>query len=476
MTDTMSLAAVDLGASSGRVILGRVGPGTLEMTETRRFRNGPVHLPDGLYWDVLGLYTDVLHGLRDARRQAPDLRGIGIDSWAVDYGLVSGGRLLGNPRHYRDDRTDSAIIDRVHRQVSPERLYGVTGLQHLPFNTVYQLAAEPRLQPGTEALLIPDLLGYWLTGRRVTEETNASTTGLLDARTGGWSPELFRALGWTHDLFPELVPAGTVVGGLASSVRTETGLGGDVQLTTVGSHDTASAVLGVPADTPHFGYISCGTWGLVGVELESPVLTEDSRAANFTNERGIDGTIRYLRNVMGLWLLSESVRTWERSGDTTPLADLIAAAAALPAGGPTFDPDDPVFLPPGDMPTRIAALCAATGRSVPATPPQFVRAILDSLALTFADRITDAERLSGNRIDVVHIVGGGSQNTLLCQLVADATHRTVVAGPVEATALGNLLVQARTHGALTGDRWDLRAELRKAVHTRTFRPSTSAVT
>ncbi len=241
-------------------------------------------------------------------------------------------------------------------------------------------------------------------------------------------------------------------------------------MTTVGSHDTASAVLGVPAETPYFGYISCGTWGLVGVELEAPVLTEESRAANFTNERGIDGTIRYLRNVMGLWLLSESMRTWERSGDHTSLTELIAAAAALPAGGPTFDPDDPEFSPPGDMPARIAAACTATGQPVPRSPAQFVRSILDSLAITFAARIADAERLSGNRIEVIHIVGGGSQNALLCQLVADATDRPVVAGPVEATALGNLLVQARTHGVLTGDRWDLRAELRKAVHTRTYRP------
>ena len=465
-----AFAAVDLGASSGRVILGHVGPGTLEMTETRRFRNGPVHLPDGLYWDILGLYTDILHGLRDAARQHPALRGVGIDSWAVDYGLVSGDRLLGNPRHYRDGRTDATVIDAVHRQVSAERLYGVTGLQHLPFNTLYQLTADGPLPSGTQALMIPDLLGYWLTGRRVTEETNASTTGLLDARTGGWSPELFAALGWTTELFPDLAAPGSVVGGLTPAARTETGLGAGVEVTTVGSHDTASAVLGVPAETPYFGYISCGTWGLVGVELEAPVLTEESRTANFTNERGIDGTIRYLRNVMGLWLLSESMRTWERSGDHTPLTELIAAAAALPAGGPTFDPDDPEFSPPGDMPARIAAACTATGQPVPRSPAQFVRSILDSLAITFAARIADAERLSGNRIEVIHIVGGGSQNALLCQLVADATDRPVVAGPVEATALGNLLVQARTHGVLTGDRWDLRAELRKAVHTRTYRP------
>jgi rhamnulokinase len=241
-------------------------------------------------------------------------------------------------------------------------------------------------------------------------------------------------------------------------------------LTTVGSHDTASAVVGVPADAPNFAYISCGTWGLVGVELEQPVLTEESRAANFTNERGVDGTIRYLRNVMGLWLLSESIRTWQLQGSPADLGVLLRAAAELPAGGPRFDPDDPAFLPPGDMPSRIERALASAGERVPDSPAGFVRSILDSLADTFAVRIDDAARLSGRQIDVVHIVGGGSQNELLCQLVANATGRTVVAGPVEATALGNLLVQARTHGLLSGDLWVLRAELRAAVRTRTYEP------
>lgn len=466
-----AFAAVDLGASSGRVILGHVGPGELTMTETRRFRNGPVALPDGLYWDILGLYQDVLAGLRDAGRQDAVL-GVGIDSWAVDYGFVNTdtGRLLANPRHYRDGRTGPAVIDAVHQRVSPQRLYEITGLQHLPFNTIYQFAAEPVLPADARALLVPDLLGFWLTGEQVTEETNASTTGLLDARTGTWSTELFTALGWSAELLPRLAPPGSVVGGPTDAVATETGLGRGVRVTTVGSHDTASAVLGVPAETPSFAYISCGTWGLVGVEVEAPVLTEESRVANFTNERGIDGTIRYLRNVMGLWLLSETLRTWQRQGGTTDLPALIAEAATLPTGGPTFDPDDPVFLPPGDIPARIAGACVAAGRQVPGSPAAVVRAILDSLAVTFAARIADAERLSGTPVEVVHIVGGGSQNVLLCQLVADAAGRTVVAGPVEATALGNLLVQARTHGVLSGDRWSLRSELRGAVRTRSYRP------
>jgi rhamnulokinase len=467
----ISLAAVDLGASSGRVIHGRVGPGVLRMREVRRFRNGAVTLPDGLYWDILGLYQDILQGLKDAARVDGDLRGVAIDAWAVDYGLVDcRGALLGNPSHYRDART-AAVIDTVHAAAPAEKLYGVNGVQFLPFNTLYQFAADSRIaEPGVQALLIPDLLGYWLTGERVAEDTNASTTGLLDARTGQWSADLIGALGLPTGLLPRVVPPGTVVGDLSAAVRSEIGMDRPLTLTTVGSHDTASAVVGVPADAPNFAYISCGTWGLVGVELEQPVLTEESRAANFTNERGVDGTIRYLRNVMGLWLLSESIRTWQLQGSPADLGVLLRAAAELPAGGPRFDPDDPAFLPPGDMPSRIERALASAGERVPDSPAGFVRSILDSLADTFAVRIDDAARLSGRQIDVVHIVGGGSQNELLCQLVANATGRTVVAGPVEATALGNLLVQARTHGLLSGDLWVLRAELRAAVRTRTYEP------
>jgi rhamnulokinase len=457
-------AAVDLGASSGRVMLGRVGPDHLELTEVHRFRNGGVRLPDGLYWDVLGLYTDVLTGLRAAARE-DHLAGLAIDSWAVDYGLLDGrGGLVGNPRHYRDPRTDT-VIDDVHAKLDPARLYATTGLQFLPFNTLYQLAAEPVLDD-RRALLVPDLLGYWLTGRQIAEETNASTTGLLDARTGGWSTPLVEALGLPPGLLPEIIGAGEALAPLTADVGAEIGVDYALAVTTVGSHDTASAVVGVPADNPRFGYISCGTWGLVGVELDAPVLTEDSRKANFTNERGVDGTIRYLRNVMGLWLLSESMRTWNLRGLGVELGDVLLAAAALPAGGPRVDPNDPVFLPPGDMPERIVA---ATGLRNP-EPEVVVRCILDSLAVAFADAVTDAERLSGRPVEVVHLVGGGSQNALLCQLTADAAGRPVVAGPVEATALGNVLVQARTHGVLSGDLAALRARVRAASRLHRYEP------
>ncbi|MBV9920705.1 MAG: rhamnulokinase [Pseudonocardia sp.] len=461
-----ALAAVDLGASSGRVIVGQVGAEHLELTEVHRFRNGAVRLPDGLYWDVLGLYTDILTGLRTAAQQHR-LAGLAIDSWAVDYGLLDGrGVLLGNPRHYRDPRTET-VIDDVHAKVDPGHLYGVTGLQFLPFNTLYQLAAEAELAD-RRALLIPDLLGYWLTGRQVAEETNASTTGLLDARTGDWSRPVIEALGLPPGLLPDVQRAGEVLGPLTDDVMADIGVDHELPVTAVGSHDTASAVVGVPAETSRFGYISCGTWGLVGVELSAPVLTEESRKANFTNERGVDGTIRYLRNVMGLWLLSESMRTWNLRGLAVALDEVLRAAAALPSGGPRIDPNEPVYLPPGDMPERIST---AIERRDP-EPEVVVRCILDSLASAFAEALDQAERLSGQPIEVAHLVGGGAQNALLCQLTADAARRPLVAGPVEATALGNLLVQARAHGVIDGDLAELRKRVRGAARLQHYQPRT----
>jgi rhamnulokinase len=469
----ITLAAVDLGASSGRVMLGRVGPDRLELTQVNRFRNGAVRLPDGLYWDILGLYQDILEGLRDAHRKAPEVAGLAIDTWAVDYGLLdSYGALVGNPRNYRDPRTD-AVIEQVQQLVSAADLYQANGLQHLPFNTLYQFAAEPALTE-RRALLIPDLLGYWLTGHQVAEQTNASTTGLLNAVSGDWDTGLIEALGLPAGLLPPVVAPGATVGELSAAVRADTGIDHPLTVTTVGSHDTASAVVGVPAQNPNFAYISCGTWGLVGVELDAPVLTEAGRVANFTNERGVDGTIRYLRNVMGLWILSETLRTWRLHGPTGTLPDLLDKATQVPAGGPTFDPDAPEFLAPRDMPERIAAACRAGGQRVPQTRAEVVRCILDSLAITFAARIEDAQRLSGRAVEVVHVVGGGTQNALLCQLIADACGRPVVAGPVEATALGNILVQARTHGVLHGDLWALRRQLRAAISPVTYRPRVAA--
>ncbi|PZF82098.1 rhamnulokinase [Jiangella anatolica] len=457
-------------------MLARVGPQRLDLTEVHRFPNVPVRLPGGLHWDVLRLYGDVLAGLGHAARSCVGgevLSSVGIDSWAVDYGLLDGsGALLGNPYHYRDGRTAGAAAS-VHAKVGERELYDVTGLQFLPFNTIYQLAAEPadRLGRATHALLVPDLLTYWLTGTLGTEVTNASTTGLLDVRSGDWAKALFDALGLPRDLFPALRRPGDVVGPLLPAVLEETGLAPSAVVTAVGSHDTASAVVGVPAADERFAYISCGTWSLVGVELDAPVLTPAGRAANFTNEGGVDGTVRYLRNVMGLWLLSESIATWERTGPPADLPALLAAAADVPAGGPVFDPDDPVFLPPGDMPARIAGVLRADGARVPGTRAELVRCILDSLAAAYARTVRAASELSGRPVDVVHLVGGGARNELLCRLTADACGLPVLAGPVEATALGNVLVQARAHGAVDGDRWALRELLRSTQAVKRYEPA-----
>jgi rhamnulokinase len=467
------VAAVDLGASSGRVMAGRVGPDELRLVDVHRFPNEPVRLPDGLHWDILRLYREVLTGLRELGRSADDVVSVGVDSWGVDFGVVdAAGSLIVDPFHYRDGRAALAV-DVVHAAIPPERLYERTGVQFLPFNTIYQLAAArgtTMLDAADSMLLIPDLIGYWLSGERVTELTNASTTVLLDVDRGAWAMDVAEAAGIPTRILGPLATPGQVVGPLRDDVRAETGSSDAVRYTLVGSHDTASAVVGVPATEPGFAYIACGTWGLVGVELEAPVLTEASRLAGFTNEGGVDGRIRYLRNVVGLWLLQESIRTWELEGERVELDPLLAAAAALPSGGPTIDPNDPVFLPPDGMPARIAAACETTGQPPPRTRPELVRCILDSLAAAFGRAVRDAERLSGVQVKVVHLVGGGARNEPLCQLTADACEVPVIAGPVEATALGNILVQARAHGLIEGDLSSLRARIRATQDVRVFQP------
>ncbi|GIF19646.1 rhamnulokinase [Actinoplanes tereljensis] len=442
-----AFAAVDLGASSGRVIVGRVGPTRIELSEAHRFGNEPVRAGGTLYWDILRLYRGALEGLR----KAGPVDSIGIDSWAVDYGFVDGsGALLGNPVHYRDGRTD-----RVSVAVPDDRLYAVAGLQKLPFNTIYQLIAAqgtPQYEAAQRLLLIPDLLAYWLTGELGAEYTNASTTGLLDVRTREWSSSLISELGLRPSLFPEIRSPGAKIGAFAGT-----------PVVAVGSHDTASAVVGVPAAGERFAYISCGTWSLVGLELDQPVLSEESRRANFTNEGGVDGTIRYLRNVMGLWPLQEAMREWEISD----ISGLLARAAGEPALKHVVDLDDPVFLPPGDM---IGRLAAAAGISREADPAVLTRCILDSLAVAHRRAVEQAQELAGRAVDAVHVVGGGARNELLCQLTADACGLPVLAGPVEATALGNLLVQARAAGVIGGELAALRAVLRETQQIVRYEP------
>ncbi|MET8988955.1 rhamnulokinase family protein [Nonomuraea wenchangensis] len=454
-------AAVDLGASSGRVMLADLSGG-LTLTEAHRFPNGPVRVAGRLHWDVLGLYREILAGLR----AAGPVSSIGVDSWAVDYGLLDeSGALLGNPVHYRDDRTQG-VAERVAAEVGAETLYETNGLQVLPFNTVYQLLAD-RLDRAATMLLVPDLLAYWLTGETGAEVTNASTTGLLDVRGRTWAYPLIERLGLPARLFPPLRQPGEDIGGLRPDVATE--LGWSAPVRAVGSHDTASAVAAVPATGPAFAYVSCGTWSLAGVELPEPVLTPESRAANFTNEAGIDGTVRYLRNVMGLWLLQECLRAWQGAD----LGQLLKAAAGEPPFAAVVNPDEPVFLPPGDMPARIAAELRRTGQTPPVTEAGYVRCVLESLALGHRRAVRQAMELSGREVEVVHLVGGGSRNELLCRLTADACGLPVVAGPAEATTFGNVLVQARAAGLVSGLD-EMRALVAAAGPLRRYEPSGDA--
>ncbi|MEI3846766.1 MULTISPECIES: rhamnulokinase [unclassified Microbacterium] len=426
-------------------MLGHVEDGMLRLEQVARFPNGPVPGPDGgLHWDFTALYRHILDGLAEAFRREPGIASIGIDSWAVDYGLVHGGELLGEPFHYRDERTARGV-ELVHREAPFDELYRRNGLQFLPFNTLYQYAVEPALADAEASLLIPDLVAFLLTGTRVAERTNASTTGLVDVRTGGWDVELAGRLGIPASVLPPLVDPGAVLGTLHGEARQR--VGAPLEVIAVGSHDTASAVVAVPLSTPDAAYISCGTWGLVGVELDEPVVSDAAREANFTNEGGVDGRVRFLHNVTGLWLLSEAVRTWEaEDGAAIDLPALLADAADVTGDIPLFDANDPRLSAPGDMPARIAAVIAETGAAVPETREAFARSIVESIAQAFADAVATAARLTGRDIDVIHIVGGGALNRLLCQATADRSGLPVLAGPVEATALGNVLVQARAHG------------------------------
>ena len=481
------VAAVDLGASSGRVILGSVDADGIRLRHVARFANLPVSLhegaPDtaGLHWDTTGLWRSVLDGLGTAVRDADDLVSIGVDSWAVDYGLLRAGRLIGAPYHYRDTRT-AAAVTAVHERIPAADLFARTGLQHLPFNTVFQLTADRlagTLPLADRASLMPDLLTWWLTGVEATEATNASTTGLVSPVTGDLDLGLLDLLEIPRDLLAPLIAPGTTAGSLLPSVGHAIGAAGGVRVTAVGSHDTASAVVAVPMTGDDAAYISSGTWSLVGLELDRPLLTEHARRAGFTNEGGVDGTTRLLRNVSGLWLLSESMRAWDGAASTdsersSDLATLLDEAARVPGPASTFDIQDPRFTPPGDMPARIAGWFQEHDRPAPATRAALVRSILESLAETYAATLRDAERISGRGIREIHVVGGGSQNALLCQLTADRTGLPVLAGPVEATAIGNILVQARSQGLASGSLGSLRSLVLRSYPPVRYRPRSRA--
>lgn len=480
MTEIVGTAvtAVDLGATSGRVIVGRIeqsddGP-VLRTQHIARFANDPVRTSDGLHWNFLELYSQALQGLAAAERSAPgEIASIGIDSWAVDYGLLRHGRLLGVPYHYRDARCDTGVTA-VQARVSAEQLYASNGLQHLTFNTIFQLAAEDGLlDVADRMLLVPDLLNYWLTGIEAAERSNASTTGLLDPRTRAWHTDLASAAGIPARILPPLIDAGTRLGPLTGEAASV--IGRAIDVVAVASHDTASAVAAVPATRSDFAYISCGTWGLVGLELDAPVLTEAARLANFTNEGGIEGTTRFLHNVMGTWLFSESLRYWEPGATnaqrSSMLGELLAEAESVTGPIPVFDANDPQFLPPGDLPDRIVRWFESRGERAPQGRAETVRSITESLAVAFADAVETACRLADREVSVIHVVGGGSQNALLCQRLADRSGLEVLAGPVEATAMGNLLVQAQTLGLIAPGLSELRAVVARSTAPIRYTPA-----
>lgn len=473
-------AAVDLGATSGRVMLADISRHHIELAQVRRFPNDPVYLWNGrrtaMHWDVPALFQQACSGLREAARVSEDLVAVAVDSWAVDYALLRDGALLGLPYHYRDARCQTGVDD-VHARIDPQDLYQRNGLQFLPFTTLYQLAAERRgdlLTLAERALLIPDLIGYWLTGCEVAERTNASTTGLLHT-DGSWDDDLCEVLDLPPGLFPALVDPGTPLGPVLPDLADSLGFTSGTSVTTTASHDTASAVAAVPMDPSSAAYISCGTWALVGVELPGPVLGEAGRNANFTNEVGADGRIRYLHNVMGLWLLSETLRQFERDGYRADLSELLAQAAEVPSRFDVFDTADARFAASGDMPARIRQWYDERGLRVPVARPELVRVIVESLAVAFADGVRQAAELSGVPVRTVHIVGGGSQNRLLCQLTADRLGLPVLAGPVEATAIGNVLVTARAHDAVCGGLEELRRKVATSFPAQRYVPRASRI-
>lgn len=451
MAHTRNYLAFDLGAESGRAVIGQMRDGRLNLDVVHRFPNIPVMVADGLHWDVLRLFQEMKDGLRAAARQEP-LASVGLDTWGVDFALLDAtGALLSNPHHYRDARTNG-VMEQVFDLVPQSDIFMQTGIQFLPFNTLYQMFAlrqeTPQLLDAAEKIImIPDLFNYWFTGETACEFTEATTSQMFDPTRGDWADDLMDRLGLPSDRMGTIIAPGSRLGHLSAQITDECACD-PLPLITPATHDTGSAVAAVPASTPEFAYISSGTWSLVGVEVSEPVINEVSLKYNFTNEGGVGGTYRLLKNVMGLWLVQECRRTWERQGisyDYTRLTDMASQAAPF---AHLVDPDHPTFLPPGDMPARIQEYCRQTHQPVPEGPGAIVRTALDSLALKYRWVVERLEELTGSTIPVIHVVGGGIQNRLLTQLTASATGRRVVAGPVEATATGNILMQAIGMGDL----------------------------
>lgn len=467
----VDILAFDLGAESGRAILGRLDGERLRLTEVHRFPNRPLVSADGLHWDTQSLFEEVKRGLALCCEQYGPPASIGVDTWGIDFALLDGeGQLLFEPFHYRDRRTDGVMAE-AFKRVSRREIFEQTGIQFLPFNTLYQLysmalADSPLLGRASTFLTIPDLFNARLTGRAVCEFTNATTTQCYDPRHRGWATSLLERLGVPTHFLPPVVMPGTVLGTLLPPVAAETGAG-DVPVVAPACHDTGSAVAAVPAEGDDFAYISSGTWSLVGIEVREPVISDASLAANLTNEGGVGDRFRLLRNVAGLWLLQECRRNWAAGGAAPSYDELALMVEQTPAFVSLIDPDDPSFSSPPDMPAAIAEACRRTAQPEPADRAAMVRCVLESLALKYRWVLEQVEAAHGRRVSVIHIVGGGSRNTALCQFTADATGRPVIAGPAEATAAGNVVVQAMALGeiaSLEDGRALVRHSFEPAIH------------
>ncbi|HHE71916.1 MAG TPA: rhamnulokinase [Chloroflexi bacterium] len=466
--------AVDLGAESGRIVAGHLDEGRVSLEEVHRFPNGPVTVRGSLFWDILDLWRNIKVGLAKAAVAFGDrISGIGLDTWGVDFGLLArDGSLLGNPYHYRDSRTNG-MMEAAFAKVPREEIFARTGIQFMQLNSLYQLVAmveadSPILGIADRFLNIPDLLNYWLSGRMVSEFSIATTTQCYDPRAGDWAWEMLEKLGIPTAIFGEIVPPGTVLGPLSNDVAEETGLTG-VPVVAPATHDTGSAVAAVPMDPENAIYLSSGTWSLMGIEVKEPVINERMLAYNLTNEGGVEGTFRLLKNIMGLWLVQECRRQWQHEGEEYSYSEMVDMAAAAPPFGPLVYPGDVRFLPPGDMPGRIRDFCRETGQRVPETKGEILRTALESLALEYRWVAERLDEVAGRHLETIHIIGGGSKNVLLDQLAADATGRVVITGPVEATALGNVLVQAIALGFL-GSVAEGREVIRRSFDLRVFEP------
>ncbi|MBR1558786.1 MAG: rhamnulokinase [Clostridia bacterium] len=472
----MNLLGFDFGASSGRAMLGVFEDGKLTLEEIHRFSNDPVQLCGRFVWDVPRLFYEMKQALLKVARAGVKLDAIGIDTWGVDFGMLDkNGRLLGLPMHYRDERT-SGMREKVREIIPDVELFARTGTAYNTFNTIYQLYAmkcegDPILDQATDLLFMPDLLAYLLTGQKGVEYTIASTSELLNPYTRDWDLDLLRQLGLPTNLLGEVKLPGTVRGKLLPEIATECGAG-QVPVIAVGGHDTASAALAVPAKEKDYAFLSSGTWSLLGVEIPQPLCEEGVMAANYTNEGCVDGSIRLLKNIMGLWIIQECKREWDRRSDAVDFAELVEMAMGAPAFKAIIDVDDPCFMAPGDMPHRIQAYCELTGQPVPQGRGEISRVIYESLALKYRWAI---ERLEADMlkkpIKVLHIVGGGSKNGLLNKFTAEAIKRPVVAGPGEGTVIGNLLMQAKALGQIE-DIPALRGVVEASFPTRTFMPET----